>query len=389
MRRRRSRRSSLDRDVPGAQSIRRARELPASGLPAERPAFRLVLAGAADFGMGRDRFRRDHAARGPRCDLHLPGRARGRRRRSPARPAAAGRRARVSPRWPRQTDGLWRYFLATFSDPALWRTQAYLLLRAVLGGAVAASSQRPARRPRPGRRAGALLAIPSGVDVGHSNIHSLAVALAAVPVGALAVIATMATLARSPGRWGGLSATLLQPAAETLPRAGPARRPALVAHAASFAGVNLFLIRDLGADLARLLLAGVGDARPGRSAGDPRLGRAGQRGRSRAGTSVGWTAASRSMPAFGSPARVPVGVWAITGGGYFWPVWVLLLAASVALGAHAAALISRAHDSRRSQRVSLRSSQAAPAPSTCRRPSCVASSATCTMAPKRDSSRSA
>ena len=93
--------------------------------------------------------------------------------------------------------------------------------------------------------------------------------------------------------------------------------------------------------------------------------------------------------ASGWVAAVLIAVYALAGGGTFWPLWAV---ATLALA------LRRPRDRRRrrcracarrsaSSRPASTSSRApAPAPSTCRRPSCGASSATCTTAPRRASS---
>jgi signal transduction histidine kinase len=248
------------------------------------------------------------------------------------------------PRWPRQTDGLWRYFLSTFSDPALWRTQAYLLLRAVLGSTVAVILL-SVLIAAIGLIAAPVLyfAIPGGVDVGHTHIHSLALALVAVPVGVLAEIGVMAALAPLARPWYGLSVALLKPGAEVLPSPRPARQRALVVHAITFAGVSLFLTliwaltsRGYFWPVWAILVLAVPLAI---HAWVVQVGRRPEV----------W-ARRRLSPAFAIHAGVWAislvflsSVWAITSRGYFWPVWVMLLA-GVAVGAHAAALLLRSTD---------------------------------------------
>jgi signal transduction histidine kinase len=248
-----------------------------------------------------------------------------------------------SPRWPRQTGGLWRYFLSTFSDPALWRTQAYLLLRAVLGGTIA-TILLSALTAAVGLIAAPVLylAIPGGFDVGDSHVHSLALTLAAVPVGVFGLIAVMGVLGPLVRPWRRLSATLLKPAADTQPNPGPVRR-ALVTHAMVFAGVSVLLtliwaitsrgyfwpvwvVLAQGVPLA--LHAWVTLVRR-----HPEV----------------WVR-RRLTPAFAIHAGAWViwlaflsSVWAVTSRGYFWPVWMMLLAGA-AIGVHAMALLSRSRD---------------------------------------------
>jgi len=240
--------------------------------------------------------------------------------------------------------GFWRRGWDVLSDSWLWRAQAYLVLRLTLGFGVALLLV-------------ALLAaglfllalpafywsIPGGVDVGAYRVHTLAQALPGVPVGLL-VLALTAAIVRPLARpWRRVSVTLLgeMPSpVQRSPEQVPGTRGVIV-HALVFAGLNLFLV-------VLWLLTWPGYFWPV------------------------WTLLVLSVPlamhawvVFATQARPSLwlryrldtgfavhagiwvimllflsGVWAAAGGGYFWPVWILL-AGVIATGAHAATLLLR------------------------------------------------
>jgi signal transduction histidine kinase len=250
--------------------------------------------------------------------------------------------------------GFWRRGRAVLSDRAVWQTQAYLVLRLTLGFALAI---------------GLLVAIGTGVflatapvhfwayphaiNVGLYRVNTLAEALPLVPVGLLVLVATLWLLEPLATPWRTLSSTLLgqdplpprastsAPAAPTHPRAPLGR--AVTIHATADAGLSVVLIiiwaltsrgyfwpiwPMLALALALAIHAWVTWVRQ-------RPGLWVEHGLDQAfAIHAGvWAAVELYL----------IGVWAASGGGYFWPVWNLLLAL-IAVGAHAGALRLRPPD---------------------------------------------
>jgi signal transduction histidine kinase len=237
--------------------------------------------------------------------------------------------------------GFWRRGWEVLSDSWLWRAQAYLVLRVTLGFAVALMLV-------------ALLAaglflltlpvfywsVPEGAELGVYRVHTLAQALPGVPAGLLVLALTAGIVGPLARPWRRISVTLLEEMpspAESSPGQVPGTR-GLIIHALVFAGLNLLLVvvwlltsRGYFWPVWTLLVlavplaihAWVIFATQVRASLWPRY---------------------RLDTDFAVHAGIWVimllfltGVWAAAGGGYFWPVWIML-AGVLATGAHAAAL---------------------------------------------------
>jgi signal transduction histidine kinase len=259
--------------------------------------------------------------------------------------------------------GFWRRIWGIVSEPWIWRAQGWLLLRITVGFALAVAliSLLVAGL--------GLLSAPlwywsvaHGSDTGVWRIDSLGRALAVMPVGAvaLALALVLARAATAPSR-ALANATLgsgsTRPAGgpgasrDPGPAGGPGARRALAIHAvasAAFASL-LILIWALTSRgyfwpvwpllvlaLALGIHAVVVFVNENRS----------------------WLMERRLDRGFGIHAGVWVvlvlfliGVWAASGGGYFWPVWPLL-AGMIAVGANAAALLLTGDRSALTARIS-------------------------------------
>jgi signal transduction histidine kinase len=250
--------------------------------------------------------------------------------------------------------GFWARAWAVLSDGALWRGLAYLVLRFTLGfglaiGLLAAIG------------AGVFLltaplhfwAYSDGLKLGSYRVHTLPQALVLLPIGALVLVFVSWLIAPLAQLWRTLSLVLLGPSnvaqpAPTEPtsaRSGerPPRGRAVAIHATVVVGVSLFLT-------AIWLLTSRGYFWPVWVMLPLALSLA-------IHAWVRWVrdhptvfTARGLTPGFGIHAGVWVavelyliGVWAASSGGYFWPVWQLLVAL-VAVGAHAAALRLRPPD---------------------------------------------
>jgi len=256
-----------------------------------------------------------------------------------------GARLRI-PAWD-SGSGFWRRAWRVLSDPWLWRAQAYLVLRTTVGfglavalGSLLAGGLFVATLPL------YVGAIHGGVDVGLQRVHSFGQALPWAPAG-LAAVALAALLAHPLALpWRRVSVTLLGEVARRDEKRGGvvAGERGVVVHALASGGLNLFLILiwaltsrgyfwpvwtllGLGLPLAIHAWVVLGAQPHGE-----------------------WWRERRLDVGFAIHAGVwavlllfLTGVWAASSRGYLWPVWPLL-AALVALGAHAAALLARRPD---------------------------------------------
>jgi signal transduction histidine kinase len=224
---------------------------------------------------------------------------------------------------------LWRRTFGWLMDPAIWRAQAYLMVRFVLGFPFAT-----ALGTLLGLSLGGLSApfyywaLHGGIDFHFWRVDTLPEALLLVPAGAAGFVVTMLLfrLLSRPQR--AIARGLLEPSADPAEARGKPsaseRRRRLSARAASFGFtfVVLVVIWALSGHgyfwpvwplLAFLLVLGI-------QAWDlfvdeqPELWR--RPGLSRSlGIQIGRSAAV---------GLFLIGVWAAAGGGFFWPVWPLL-----------------------------------------------------------------
>jgi len=238
--------------------------------------------------------------------------------------------------------GFWARGWAVATDLGFWRAQAYLVMRLSIGFGIAV-----ALISAVAVGFGLLFApawywaIDKGIDVGVWHVSTLPAALAMIPVGLAVLIVTAHLLRPLASLWRTLSSTLLgefEARPPALDYARATRRRAVVIHALVVGGLNLVLILiwaltshgyfwPVWTILALGLPLGIH-------------------------AWVTWVLARpdvwverRLDESFGIHAGVwvclnvfNIGVWAVSGHGYFWPVWTLL-AAAVALGIHAAALL--------------------------------------------------
>jgi signal transduction histidine kinase len=253
----------------------------------------------------------------------------------------------VPPPFPRWGDGVWRFVRAMLGG-AFWRAQGYLLLRWLVGVPLAALVL------------GLLLAalamivapawipfVHGGAHLGFWRPHTFAQSLALVPVGLLLLPAAVLFASALAAAFAPLATALLSP--ERAPHgeepavtaAGPRRTSdlhALYIHAAVDACV-LFALIVIWAITSRGYFWPVWVALPLAAA----LG------------VHGWFTLLAERPALlrrfrgsRSLARTAgvfavfelffIAIWAITGAGYFWPVWPLL-GMAIALAAQAAPLL--------------------------------------------------
>jgi signal transduction histidine kinase len=251
----------------------------------------------------------------------------------------------------RPARGFWAHARVVLTDPFVWRAQAYLLLRLTAGLAFAI---------------GLLVAIaiglfllaaptfywslPHGIGSDGYRVDTLGESLLLVPAGVLVLIASFHAIAPLAWRWRTLSSTLLGQApapprarAPESPKAAPEGRRGenvrgLQIHAATFAGLNVFLTIVwaltsrgyfwpvwplLAFGLALLIHAWVVWVQE--HPGPLRERRLDEGFAIHAGV---WVALLLFL----------TGVWAASAGGYFWPVWPLLVGV-LAVGSHAAALL--------------------------------------------------
>jgi signal transduction histidine kinase len=259
-------------------------------------------------------------------------------------------------------EGFWRRAWRVIADPWVWRAQAYLALRLSVGLAIAVALIVLAA-------AGVLLAIapavfwafPEGIDVGLYRAHTLAQALPLVPAGIAALVLAAWAVHGLSASWRALALALLggpQAAPRRQTVRVPANRPVVI-HALAAAGAGLFLI-VIWAITSRGYLWPIW----------PILALAAALG------IHAWVTFAQSHKDFWEEHRLDdafavhagvwvvlllflTGVWAAARGGYYWPVWVLLVAL-LAVGAHLAALLLRSQDrAELTQRIStLESSRA-------------------------------
>jgi signal transduction histidine kinase len=265
----------------------------------------------------------------------------------------------VPPRWSGDAHGFWARGWAVLTGSAFWKAEAYLLLRITIGfglgvalvSAIAAS-------------AGLVVApawawsIPDGVDVGVWRIHSVAASFALTPVGLFGLVISFHLIGPLASAWRTLSITLLgQAPARTLDTAARTRRRALAIHATASGGLSLLLIviwaltsrgyfwpvwPMIGLSLPLGIHAWVTWVLE-----DPDAWR---RHRLNTGFAIhaGVWVALLVFDTF---------VWAASGAGYYWPVWPLL-AAVLAVGAHAAALLMRDREALAERITTLETSRA-------------------------------
>ena len=185
--------------------------------------------------------------------------------------------------------GFWRRIWATVSERWIWRAQGWLVLRMTAGFALAVALVSSLAAGL-GLLSAPLWywAVSHGTEIGAWRIDSLGRAVAVMPIGAvaLALALVLARAANAPSR-ALANATLgtgsTHPSGgpgapgDPVPAGGPGARRALVVHAIASGGPRLAADRDLGAHLARLLLARLADARARPRARDPRSGGGRQR----------------------------------------------------------------------------------------------------------------
>ncbi|MFL5929273.1 MAG: sensor domain-containing protein [Gaiellaceae bacterium] len=226
--------------------------------------------------------------------------------------------------------GFWRSGLNVLRDETFWRQQAYLLLRCTLGFAVAVGEW-------------SLLAASLGAVTlpiwyrwtetevaGGWHVDSLGRALLCVPVGILGVVLALALIRPIAALFRRLADGMLGEADESAVSpalAGAGRRRALKQHAIAFGAFNLFLIVVwaftsrgnfwpewtlivLGLPLAVHAFVVVVDERPDLV----RRARMTQALALHGGIALSF-------------ALFSLLVWAVTGAGYFWPLWPILLLA--------------------------------------------------------------
>jgi len=259
--------------------------------------------------------------------------------------------------------GFWRRIWAIVSEPWIWRAQGWLVLRMTVGFAlaVALASLLVAGL--------GLLSAPlwywsvsHGAETGVWRIDSLGRALAAVPVGAvaLALALVLARAASAPSRalanaTLGTGPTLAsggpRPPGEPGASGGAGARRALAIHALASAGLAslltlIWLITSRGyfwpvwPMLALALALGIHGS-------VVYANEHGERWREHRLT----TGFAIHAAVWSCLLLFDAGVWAASGGGYFWPVWVAL-AALIAVGAHAAALLLSGDRSALTERIS-------------------------------------
>jgi signal transduction histidine kinase len=274
-----------------------------------------------------------------------------------------GAEVQLPPR--RAARGYWARAWAVLRDPFFWKAQAYLVARLTLGFALAVAVLVMIA-------AGVfLLAAPTfywslsgGIGPDSYRVHTLPEALSLIPVGALVLIGVFHLLAPLAAGWRTLSCALLgqgssAPTHARTAVAAPGLVRALVAHAATSAGAS-FLLTAIWALTSRGYFWPVW---PMLALALPLAIHA-------------WVLWARAQPGLWLRLRLDTafaihagvwgalllflaGIWAASEGGYFWPVWPLLVGV-FALGAHAAALLLRRPDARAlSERISaLESSRA-------------------------------
>ncbi len=263
----------------------------------------------------------------------------------------------------RTARGFWARAWAVLSDPFVWRAQAYLLLRLTVGFALAVGLLTVLA-------VGVYLlaaptfywAVTEGVGPDGYKVTTLPEALSLVPLGVLVLVASFHAIAPLASRWRTLCCVLLDrdfasthsgprgAAPSALARIGLSR--ALAIHTLAFAGVNLLLV-------AIWALTSRGSFWPVWPLLSLALPLAIHAWVEQAVERVDYWRAHRLDLGFAIHVGVWValllfltGVWAVGSRGYFWPVWPLL-AALLALGAHAAALLMWSPQRELSERISV------------------------------------
>ncbi len=262
-----------------------------------------------------------------------------------------------------EPSGFWRRIWAIVSEPWIWRAQGWLVLRITVGFALAVALISLLAAGL------GLLSAPlwywsahHGTETGVWRIDSLGRAVAAMPVGALALALALvlaraatgpsralanATLGIGSAPASGGSGSPREPSAS----GGPGARRALAIHAVASAGfasllILIWALTSLGYFWPvwplLVLAAALGIHAVVVFVNENRA----------------WLAERRLDRGFGIHAGVWVvlmlfliGVWAASGGGYFWPVWPLL-AGLVAVGVNAAALLMTGDRTALTERIS-------------------------------------
>jgi signal transduction histidine kinase len=250
--------------------------------------------------------------------------------------------------------GFWRRAWAIVADRWIWRAQAYLLARITIGFALAVVLVSLLATGI--GLVGAPLyywAVPEGIDVGAWRVDTLGLALAMVPLGVAALLLAALVVRLTSPPWRGLAVGMLGARGRQASGEGRAgARRALVVHALASAGVSSLLILiwlltsrgyfwPIWPMLALALALGIhGWVYYAREHSDR------------------WVE-HRLNTGFAIHAGVwavlllyLTGIWAAAGGGYFWPVWPLL-AALIAVGVHAAALLLGGDRSALTARISV------------------------------------
>jgi signal transduction histidine kinase len=239
--------------------------------------------------------------------------------------------------------GFWRSGLNVLHDPEFWRQQAYLLVRTTLGFGIAIAEL--------GLLAGSLGAITLPIwyrwtdfqVASHWHVDSLGRALVCAAVGILGLVAALALVRPIGALSRSLADGLLGVDDEAVPSQdlrSVQRRRALVLHGIAFGAVNAFLIA-VWAFTSRgyfwpewtLIVLGLPLAVHGWVVV--------------VGERPDVVRRTRMSPALAVHAGVAVAfavffvlVWAVTGAGYFWPLWpILVLALTFAI--HAGIELSR------------------------------------------------
>jgi len=246
------------------------------------------------------------------------------------------------PVWGGDAKGFWARGWAVLTGAPFWKAQAYGFLRMTFGwglaiGLITALVASLGLVVAPAW----VWSIHDGIDVGVWRIHNVAQSLALIPVGVVGTLIAVHLIGPLASVWRSLSSTLL---GEAPPRKIDTtlvvRRRAVRIHALAYSGLNLVLI-VIWALTSRGYFWPIW----------PMLG---------LGLPLGihaWVTWVLERPDLWERRRLNVGfgihagvwvalssfqtlVWLITSRGYFWPVWQML-AAVIALGAHAAALLMR------------------------------------------------
>jgi signal transduction histidine kinase len=247
------------------------------------------------------------------------------------------------PHAPLMRQSIWRRTFGWLADPAMWRAQAYLMLRYVLGFPFATGLAVLLSVSLGGLAAPFYYwALHGGINFHFWRVDTLAEALLLVPAGAAGFVITMllVRLLARPQR--AMARGLLERSADPSEARGERslseRRRLLTAGAGSLAFVFVVLVvvwALTGANyfwpvwplLAFLLASGI---KAWRLFVDEEPERWRRRGLSPAlGVQIGTSAVV---------ILFLIGVWAAAGGGFFWPVWPLL-ALTISAAARAGTLL--------------------------------------------------